>query len=258
MGDVPDFSASLEGVASRAVKLAADYDKGDGLKETKLKSSSFSGEMSFKKKAGWFQEGVATGRCSDVIDAPIEQVLAFVWDFCSNQRMRIHREQGQIARLTLSDDGRETKVAVIKRMPWPLSNREFLAQLTWWKDVDGVIFIANETFHDKIDYGMSFRTVKGYVVSLFKLDPVSERQCKFTTTLHIDAAGLIPAFVVELKIASSLALVEEARENFNRGEEIDLLETTALCDLMKRAGEALVGDLPMLVDGGEAYPHTLI
>ena len=45
MGDVPEFSATLQGVASEAVKLAADYDTGDELKETKLKSPSFSGEM---------------------------------------------------------------------------------------------------------------------------------------------------------------------------------------------------------------------
>ena len=116
-----------------------------------------------------------------------------------------------------------------------------------------MIYDAYLSYDDNVDYGMSYRSVRGSLVSLMKLEPVSESQCKMTITSKIDGGGWLPDFVVDSKIADSLTLAE-VRENFNRDEEIDQLERTALCALMNHAGEACITrDLPMLEGGVEAY-----
>ena len=135
-------------------QLAFDYDSADGLLETKFKKTSFSSEigMQRKEKRSCCERTISTGRCIDVIDETPEKVLSWLYCFCSAERMTIHKNEGNIARFSLTDDGRQHLVATIKHMPWLLYNREFIFRMIWWKE-GGVYYLATASVDDVVDYG---------------------------------------------------------------------------------------------------------
>ena len=111
------------------------------------------------------------GRCIDVVDAAPEEVVAWLYDVCSRDRMRVHHEYGNIARLALNDDGRQLVFATIKHLQFPLTNREFVSQTFWWRDETGAYFYGSVSVNDVVDYGVSTKTVRGLTRALVKLIP---------------------------------------------------------------------------------------
>ena len=136
IASAPSTKEEAKKVVQECEDLVLEFDTKEGLLETKLKKLSHSSEISMKRKQkrGWCERSIAMGRCSDIIDAPAVQALAWLNDNCSNERMRLHREGGHIARLVLSDDGRCSLCATVKRLPKPLKNRDFITQNVWWED----------------------------------------------------------------------------------------------------------------------------
>ena len=119
ISDAPDIAAEIKPLIRNCQDLVTEFDKEDGsMVETKLKKPSPFGTMSMKRKqrSGWCERSIATGRCSDIIDASPLEVLACLRDFCSRERRRISKEELNPARLVLSDDGREQLVATVKRV----------------------------------------------------------------------------------------------------------------------------------------------
>ena len=91
-----------------------------------LISSSWNSLRSSQPKKG--ERSVATGRAVGVIDNSAEEVAAWLFDYCSNERTRISKEEGNPARIELKVQEQERrvneiKVATIKKMPFPLQDR---------------------------------------------------------------------------------------------------------------------------------------
>ena len=55
------------------------------------------------------ERSVATGKVTGVVDCSAEEAAAWVMDYCSNDRMRISREEGNPARLELREKRRENE-----------------------------------------------------------------------------------------------------------------------------------------------------
>ena len=57
-------------------------------------------------------------------------------DFCSVERMRISKKEGNPARLEIRKRRRENErtFAIVKRMPAPLENREFVFRQVWYAE----------------------------------------------------------------------------------------------------------------------------
>ena len=73
-------------------------------------------------------------------------------DVCSNERMRINREEGHPARLELREKARENErtFATVKKFPFPLANREFVVRM-FWKSEEGKVLIAFKSVSDEVD-----------------------------------------------------------------------------------------------------------
>ena len=106
--------------------------------------------------------------------------------------MRIDREEGNVARLVITDDGRQKIVATISKIVhWRLRLREFVTQMAWWNDNTGTYYLAISSVNRDVDYGMSINTsVRGFVQSLTKVEPFSDmdengnyNQCRMSRTL---------------------------------------------------------------------------
>ena len=231
-------------LVQECMKLSLEYDIPNAMQpETKLKKPSFSGEMSTKSKLkkGWCERSINTGRCIDIIDTCPEEVLAWLYDYCSKERMRIHKEEGNVARLAVTDDGRQALIAVIKHMPWFLYNREFVTQMMWWGEGNGTFYLAFASVNYEIDYGFSHKNVRGFTQSLAKLEPYGKvrvdgrmSQCRMVLTQRLDASGFIPAFILNSKIPQSLRPVHSARVTFNRDSQIDTEQREVLISIIKR------------------------
>ena len=219
----PDIALEYTHLVDECKALVSEFDDPYGKPEVTLKTKSHSGKMSMKsrKTRGWRERSIAIGRSSDIIDASPEVVCSWFYDFCSRDRMRVHREEGNVARLVEKDDGRQQLVATIKHMPWPLNDREFVTYMFWWKDNAGAYYLAAASVDESIDYGVSMKKVRGFVQNLAQIEPYGEvgedgrmSQCRIMVTQLVDAGGYIPSFIVNSKIALVLSLVESARNYF--------------------------------------------
>ena len=70
-------------------------------------------------------------------------------------------------------------------------------------------------------------------------------QCRMEYTQILDAAGNIPSFVVNGLVPSSLGLVEEVRNAFNRDKEVDQTDLSRLIKILKNSSseEYTTGEL---------------
>jgi len=126
-------------------------------------------------RATFCGRSINTGRCSDIIDSAPDEVCAYLYDYCSLERLRISKEEKNPARLIITNDGRQQLVATVKRVQWPLYDREFVTQMFWWKNnSDGSHYVGVVSVDENVDYGTSMKTVREYSINLTKLIPFGE------------------------------------------------------------------------------------
>jgi len=119
-------------------------------------------------------------------------------------------------------------VATIKKMPFPLNNRELVGRGVCATDANGDLLIAVVPVDDVIDYGMSTRAVRAVTSTLMRITPSGESQCKVTLNQYVDAGGVVPSRVFESKIPLALSAVTGLRDQFQRDDEIDKMERDEL------------------------------
>ena len=178
---------------------------------------------------------VAIGKAEAEIDASAAEVSAWLWDLCSNERMRNSKEEGNPARLVVSRNGfNEMLFATVKAFPMFISDREFVARCVLSKDVDtGAILIANVPANDEVDYGTKLSKVSGLSTCLYSAIPVDSNRCKLTMVQRIDVGGHIPVWLVNRQVPNVMGVVEDARKLFDRSDEIDEEERKKVALLME-------------------------
>jgi len=79
--------------------------------------------------------------------------------------------------LIQNKNGRHDQVvAAIKKMPFPVHNKEFVGRQVCTVDNNGDFLVAVVPFDDFIDYGMKTRAVRGVTRALMRLTPCGELQ----------------------------------------------------------------------------------
>jgi len=162
--------------------------------------------------------------------------------------MGISSEQGNPARVIQSGSGPHDQVlATIKKLSFPLNNREFVGRFVCAKDTNGDLLITAVPVDDVIDYGMNTRTVRGVSRALTRFTPSGESQCKVTYIQYLDAGGLVPTHVVESKIPLALSSVGEMRDQFQRDDEIDKVKRDELARVIKEEPQVYSEDEDSLI-----------
>jgi len=123
--------------------------------------------------------------------------------------------------------------ATIKKMPFPLHNREFVVHQVCCSDVNGDLLITTVPVDEVIDYGMKTNLVRGLARTLVRLISAGESQCKVVYYMFGDAGGRIPTFVVNAKLPLALGSLGGLRVEFQRDDEIDKLERDQLARVIK-------------------------
>jgi len=189
------------------------------------------------------ERSIALGMATALVDSSARDALASWWSYASRKNMRISSEQSHPARLVQRRNGlNDAVVATIKKMPFPLNNREFVNRQLCCSDVNGDLLFAYAPVDDVIDYGMNARAVRGLIRAIMRLTPTGESQCKVTYHIYINANGRIPTFVVNAKIPITLGAVGGLREEFQRDDEIDKLERDELARTIKEEPRTYTAD----------------
>ncbi|GMH86762.1 hypothetical protein TL16_g10646 [Triparma laevis f. inornata] len=189
-----------------------------------LESTSKEVEMPMKyfpPKKG--ERSVGTGKGITVVDCSAEEVAAWVMDYCSNERTRISTEEGNPARLELTEKARANEIAVatVKKLPFFVDNREFVVRLVW-KSKTNKVLVAFESIKDEVDYGITLKKARGLSRGLWLLEDLPARdgakQCRVTHVVQLDFGGFSPTWVVDKMIPVALGVLKEAIEEFKKGE----------------------------------------
>ena len=169
---------------------------------------------------------IALGKASCTIDASALETLAFIFDFCGRERMRINvKEQGDPARLVLKHHTKHDMViANLKKMPRPLHTREFVNRGICAQEMNGDLVFAFAPTDDTVDYGMKSNAVRGLSRVFMRFTPVSASQCEVRLYQYLDAGGHVPSAIVNSKIPIALGALEETRALFQKDAEIDAAE----------------------------------
>ena len=151
-------------------------------------------------------------------------------------------KEGDPARIELRNESlneNESIMAAVKKMPFSISNREFVSRLFWFKDDAGVFLVIVSDSGLKVDYGGSVgRKIRGKTTGKFSATNiesaggVKSARSRSTSTL-MPEVSYIPAWLVNSKIPSALSFVAQVADSFNHGEKIDRTALTFLTNTMK-------------------------
>ena len=162
--------------------------------------------------------------------------------------MRLSNENLNPARLLQrANTAHDQDFATIKRMPFPLRNREFVGRQVCATDTNGDLVVAFVPVDDLVDYGMNTRTVRGLTRALMRFTPSGESQCKVTLIMYVDACGVIPTKVIEKSLPQALSGIRELRDEFQRDDEIDQMEWDEHARVMKEQQQVYSEDEDMIV-----------
>ena len=216
-----------------------DYKDDNGWEKLGKDSSVFV-KLSKKHNKG---ESNAWGKATTTIDTSAENALAWMWDYCSNERLdavkKLHKNPREII---INFSPNHNMISSIKALPWPLSDRQFVSENTWTKQDDDTYVYAfrpptTDKFDDNrlVDVGnhKANKLVRGESKGFCTLTNVGNQKCELTWVSHINMNGNIPAKLMDKQIPRSLGSLFQLRETFNRDDEIDQEERNELMGVMK-------------------------
>jgi hypothetical protein len=157
--------------------------------------------------------------------------------------MRRSRERGDPARLLLTEHTpHDFTRAQLKKLPFPLYDREFLGRYISFAEAGCLTLVSNPLPKEtKVDYGANMRTVRGASTVVLKFEPAGDAQCKVTLLLHLDAGGILSERVTVSKIPQSLNAVAFLQNTFERDKEVDGAERSGVEEAVKNELDKLDG-----------------
>ena len=174
-------------------------------------------------------------------------MLAWFWDYCSNERLdavnKLHKNPREVIKHIAIN---HSVFSTIKALPWPLRARQLIYENTWTKQDDDTYIYAwrpptNSRFDDNrlVDIGnhKANKLVQGESRGFVILKNVGNQKCDLTYVQHAAAKGNLPAKVIDSQIPKGLRSVFQLRETFNRDDEIDQEERNELMGVMKNDNE---------------------
>jgi hypothetical protein len=232
-----EFQEDQVQVVQRCLKVEADTNADVGLPWAKLESPALVDLWMRQALAGTGERCVTTGKAVCVLDTSARNAAARYFFAGGRESMRIHLAKGDLARVILSRlSEHDFTFAAVKKMPFPLYNREFVNRQLCFKDEVGRLVVVFEPPQEEVvvDYGRRMNAVRGRATGFLRFTPIaSNTQCKLELYQQVDAEGRIPVFVVNGKVGQALSPVADMREQFQRDDEVDALERGRLADIIR-------------------------
>ncbi|GMI54554.1 hypothetical protein TeGR_g8854 [Tetraparma gracilis] len=192
--------------------------------ELKSTSPFVSLSMAYTEPEG-SESSIALGKAKATLDCSAREAFAYQFAVCGREKTRRSKEGGNPAQFVIKEHTKhDFEWTWVKKMPFPLTNREFLSRgLSFMEPTGDIIFVV-EALPDTttVDYGANLEVVRGKSTGVFRCKPINDdTQCEVTHVQHADAGGFVPERVVVAKIPEVLSGVAEMRELFQRDDAID-------------------------------------
>ena len=192
------------------------------------------------------------GKATATIDASAEQVLAWLWDYCSNDRTRaalLSGEEKEPRELIKELAPNHRVYGIVKEFPWPVRKRRFVFETTWlkrpngsfifaWRPPVGDFFYENDlvTINDRfLKSKMIWGECGGYC-KISKLNSTSSIS-RVDMVQRMDMKGNVPSNMLERAFIMLMSEMAQLRKLFNRDEEIDRMNREKLMAVMKQNQE---------------------
>jgi hypothetical protein len=185
-------------------------------------------------------------RAEAIIDADIQQCMAYDWDFMSRKVLDVHVQSGGMER---NDDAESDHCAitriVINLGIYGMSMREFVNRKVWKQiDDDGNAFVIayapviGDDNSDAVNkkFPLNSKHIRAHAFTLFKFERCERsdgNKTKVTFFQRPDLAGIIPLQTVNYLASIPLMLLSTMRKCFDRSEEINKFENDKVVKEMK-------------------------
>ena len=157
--------------------------------------------------------------------------------------MRISREEGNPAQFVFKEHTKyDIEWAYVAKMPFPLTNREFLGRYLCFKEPTGELVLVMEALPDrtKVDYGANLMVVRAKTTGVLRVKPINDdTQCEVTLIQRGDSGGFVPERVMVAKTPQALRGVGDMRELFQRDDAIDGAKRGELAAIIKCVSPAV-------------------
>jgi len=174
-----------------------DYKDDTGWEKLDKDSSVFV-KLSKKHNKG---ESNSWGKATTTIDTTAENVLAWIWDYCSNERLdtvkKLHKNPREVIKHITPN---HNVLSTIKTLPWPLNARQFIYENTWTKqDDDAYVYAFRPPTTDKYDDNRQVdignhkanKLIRAESKGFCTLTNVGNQKCELTWVSHINMNGNI-------------------------------------------------------------------
>ena len=187
-----------------------------------------------------------TGKATAEIDTSAEETVAWIFDYCSRDRMRINFEKGNTPRLVVRQTAPNSLVGGSQKSMFPpLWPREFVVALSWMKMNDKIL-VCVRSVDESVDYGQTqLRLVRAFTTGFYEIERVREDICSVVFYQQFDLSGMIPVWINDSELIRGIGVLNDLRVAFQRNDEVDL-ETRLL----------LISDL-ISTEDDEPFPDLL-
>ncbi|GMI57053.1 hypothetical protein TeGR_g10296, partial [Tetraparma gracilis] len=195
---------------------------------------------------------VALGMAKATLDCSTKEALANYFAVCGREYMRRSREEGNPAQFVFEEyTNHDIEWVYVAKMPFPLTNREFLGRYLCFKEPAGDLVLVFEALPDstKVDYGANLKVVRAKSTGVMRFKSINDdTQCEVTLVQYGDFGGFVPERVVVAKIPQALSGVADMRELFQRDDAIDGAKRSELMAIINTSKQPYMPDEDKLID----------
>jgi len=135
---------------------------------------------------------VALGKAVATIDCSAMLAMAWWFTFDSKSRVKINRPGDRGRFIHKHNTQNDNVFATIKKMPFPLYSREFVARQICALDVNGDLLCVQKSCPDVADFGTKIKTVRAVSRQFARIVQLAANESKITLYQYLDAGGTVP------------------------------------------------------------------
>ena len=156
------------------------------------------------------------------LDCSARGALAYRFAECGREKMRRSREGRNPAQFIFKEHTKhDFEWVLVVKMPFPLTNREFLGRGLGFKEPTGDFVVVSAALPDSanVDYGANLKVVRGRNTGVWRLKPMNDgTQCEGTSSLLVTQVPLRqstnsspPSLAAQSPLCSTWTLAETCR-----------------------------------------------
>ena len=222
-------------ILSRALARLSDDDTKFPFEPVPKLQKKYPGVMMFSRTDA---TGMTWCKSYGDIDASMDDVFGYIWDFCSDERMAQHREDnGSLVRKLETCNVGRCQIAIAEYKVAPgVHNRWDRGKISWFKLENGwqgkeAILISGESA--EVVKGRDYGVTEGAILCLnqasYLLEKIGVDVTRLTMIRSVNIGGNIPQWVVKYAILPNfLVWVGEIQIRFKRLKSTPSLATRAV------------------------------